>query len=152
MIQNVWGRIKSLTGYEWLAVLGSAASIIGLVAFFLPTKPGGAVVSQTQTGGSNNTMINATGEVIVSSPPPSMPPTDWHLAAQSMRTATASVRNIAQMHLPYPAPQAWRIAERKFQDAIGQYDRQDFAAAYSSFKEVYVEYNDLISTLEAQGH
>lgn len=151
MIQNVWGKIKSLTGYEWLAVLGSIASIIGLVAFFLPAKPGGGV-SQSQSGGSNNTMINASGQVIVSSPPPSMPPTDWHLASQSMRTATASVRNIAQMHLPHPAPQAWGTAEKKYQDAIEQYDHQDFEAAYASFKEVYVEYNDLISTLEAQGH
>ncbi|WP_232462323.1 hypothetical protein, partial [Burkholderia ubonensis] len=33
-----------------------------------------------------------------------------------------------------------------------QYDHQDFESAYASFKEAYVEYNDLLSTLKALGH
>ncbi|WP_157641679.1 hypothetical protein [Burkholderia ubonensis] len=151
MIQSVWGKIKSLTGYEWLAVLGSIASLIGLVAVFLPTKPGDGV-SQSQSGGSNNTMINTSGSVIVSPPPSPGPPADWHLTSQSMRMAAESIRDIAQMHLPQPTPPAWNKAEKKYQDAVGQYDHQDFESAYASFKEAYVEYNDLLSTLKALGH
>lgn len=127
-----------------------------LVAFkglnnFFRNHMAGIIVFAIATGVAGNFVYDAVKPKDVPAAT-NVPPTDWHSAAQALRLAASSLRSIAGNHMRYPPPKKWLEAEATFKRGSEQYSAADFEAAYTSFKQAHLLYQDLYEEAQAAGH